>query len=656
MPATLQYRHTKITSPLGEDALLFHAVRGEEEMSRLYEYQLEVLSENPVKPKDLLGQPMTASIGMRDGKQRHFSGYVAEWQDDGDWGGMHKYTLSLVPWLWGLTRRSNCRIFQQKTALDIIKQIFSEHSLQHFKDLTHKTPRTRDYCVQYRETDFNFVSRLMEEEGIFYFFDQSTPGIQNLTLADDNSALKPIANTPTLKYFQPENMERREVDHLYGMGASNRIQSKKYSLKDFDFEAVTKKMEVNVSSPHEFPLAAEQYDYPGSYIQPSDGTNYASVRLEALEAEYERYRGEGNAFNLATGGTFTLDAHYNPEFNQEYLVTGIKFWVQANQYSSSGGEAPEFSEYMGISAIKAATRFRTGQRTPKPVVRGPQTAIVVGPSGEEIYTDKYGRVKVAFHWDRETKFDESSSCWIRVSQLWAGKKWGGIHIPRMGQEVVVAFLEGDPDQPLIVGRVYNADQTVPYALPANMTRSGIQSRSTKGGGDDNFNEIYMEDKLGSELLSINAEKDMKTVVENSSTVSIGFEKKSPGDSETKIYNNRTTTIEMGNDTFQVKKGNQEDKVDMGNRTTTLGMGNDELTIKMGNQTTKLNLGASSTEALQSIELKVGQSSIKVDQMGVTIKGMMIKIEGTVQTSVKGLMTQVNGDAMLTVKGGITMIN
>jgi type VI secretion system secreted protein VgrG len=311
---------------------------------------------------------------------------------------------------------------------------------------------------------------------------------------------------------------------------------------------------------------------------------------------------------------------------------------------------------MAVSAIKSGIPFRAAQRTPKPVMRGPQTAIVVGPKGDEIYTDKYGRVMVAFHWDRETKRDETSSCWIRVSQAWAGKAWGGIMIPRIGQEVIVDFLEGDPDQPIITGRVYNADQTVPYSLPDNMTRSGVQSRSTKGAGTDNFNEIYMEDKKGSELLSIRAEKDMKTVVENSSTIEIGMEKKSPGNLDCKIYNNRTTAIEQGNETFQVKKGNQEDKIDMGNRTTTLGMGNDTLTIKMGNQETKINLGKSATEAMQSIELKVGSSSIKIDQMGVTIKGMMIKIEGTMQTQVKGLMTQVNGDAMLTVKGGITMIN
>jgi type VI secretion system secreted protein VgrG len=407
-------------------------------------------------------------------------------------------------------------------------------------------------------------------------------------------------------------------------------------------------------------------------------------------------------------------------------------------YTASAGDEPA---YMNLfSCIPAALPYRPQRTTPKARVYGTQIGVVVGPSGEEIFTDKYGRVKVQFPWDRQGAKDANSSCWVRVGTIWAGKQWGAIHIPRVGQEVIVAYEEGDPDQPIIVGSVYNAEQMPPYALPDNRTQSGIKSRSTLGGEPANFNELRFEDKKGSEHIYFHAEKDFHRVVENNDRHEVGFEKTDQGDqivhihndqwlyvgqptdkgdnpstgvqhtevwnrrevfvgvgkdkcadgdeiheiwnnqalvvgkgngqnpdgSQTvTIYNNRTTTVKTGNETLEVQQGNRTvnvgtgndtHEIKTGNRGVTIDMGNDTLTIKMGNQTTKLNLGASSTEAMQSITLKVGQSSIVVDQMGVTIKGMMIQIEGQVMTEVKGLMTQLSGDAMTTVKGGITMIN
>jgi type VI secretion system secreted protein VgrG len=281
-------------------------------------------------------------------------------------------------------------------------------------------------------------------------------------------------------------------------------------------------------------------------------------------------------------------------------------------------------------------------------VQGTQTAVVVGPPGEEIFTDKYGRVKVQFHWDREGQNNATSSCWIRVGTPWAGKNWGIIHIPRIGHEVIVDFLEGDPDQPIIVGSVYNADMMPPYALPANKTQSGVISRSTLGGSPANFNQIRFEDLKGSEQVLIHAERNQDIEVEKDETHWVGHDRKKT------IDHDETTSI--GHDRTETVKNNETITIDQGNRTVTLNMGNDSLTIKMGNQTTKINLGKSETEAMQSIELKVGQSSIKLDQTGVTIKGMTIKVEGQIMTQVKAPMTQVNGDAMLTLKGGITMIN
>jgi type VI secretion system secreted protein VgrG len=391
----------------------------------------------------------------------------------------------------------------------------------------------------------------------------------------------------------------------------------------------------------------EQYDYPGGYVENADGSHYSKVRLEALQSDYERFSGEGNVAGLEVGALFKLVDHPRQDQNKEYVVTGMEYRLQSNRYKSVSDSAGDFDEKVGIFAIAKTQQFRAAHRTPRPVVRGPQTAIIVGKAGEEIWTDQYGRVKVKFHWDRAENRDETSSCWVRVSQPWAGKGWGAIAIPRIGQEVIVDFLEGNPDQPIITGRVYNAEQAVPYALPDNATQTGIKSRSTKGGGQDNFNEIRMEDKKDKEEIYVHAEKDMNVIVENNATLKVGFDKKDKGNQTIDIYNDRTTTLEQGNDKLQLKQGNRQVVLDMGNHT---------LSIKQGNQETKVDLGKSTLEAMQSIELKVGQNSIKIDQSGITIKGMMINIEGTTMAEVKSPMTTVKGDGMLTAKGGIVMIN
>jgi type VI secretion system secreted protein VgrG len=409
----------------------------------------------------------------------------------------------------------------------------------------------------------------------------------------------------------------------------------------------------------------EIYDYPGAYAQRFDGVNpgggdrsadlnhifedgprTAEVRMQEEAMSSLAINGEGTCRHFVTGHWFTLERHFNAD--GKYLLTGIEHSGRfAADYFRSGSESEEFVYRNTFTCIPFDLPFRPRRTTPRPFVHGAQTAVVVGPAGEEIFTDKYGRVKVQFHWDRQGKNDANSSCWIRVGTLWAGKQWGVIHIPRIGQEVIVDFLEGDPDQPLIVGSVYNAETMPPYDLPANKTQSGVKSRSSLGGTPANFNEIRFEDKKGCELLHIHAERDQEIEVEHDESHWVGHDRKKNVDHDetTKIGHDRTETVSH----------DETITIDQGNRTVTLNMGNDSLTIKMGDQTTNINLGKSETEALQSIELKVGQSSIKLDQMGVTIKGMTINVEGQVMTQIKGTMTQVNGDAMLTLKGGLTMI-
>ena len=344
---------------------------------------------------------------------------------------------------------------------------------------------------------------------------------------------------------------------------------------------------------------------------------------------------------MTSGYKFDVKEHYRREVNQTYLLTSLKQSMDTSSYDAGAEGRSDYSNQ--FEAIPFSVTYRPLLKTPRPVIQGLQTAVVVGPSGEEIYVDKYGRVKVQFFWDRVGKKDENSSCWVRVSQYWAGKGWGSIHIPRIGQEVIVEFLEGDPDHPIITGRVYNADQTVPYALPDNMTQSGVKSRSSKNGSTDNYNEIRFEDLKGSELILAHAEKDLTTEVENDEKRTVGH------DRTTTIKNNETKTVTEGDETITIEMGKQTITI-QGNQTLTIKQGNQSTTLNMGNQSTKVDLGKIETEAMQSIELKVGQSSIKIDQMGVTIKGMMIKIEGQIQVQVKGMMTQVNGDAMLDAQG------
>jgi type VI secretion system secreted protein VgrG len=371
---------------------------------------------------------------------------------------------------------------------------------------------------------------------------------------------------------------------------------------------------------------------------------------------------------MMAGYKFILDRL--EKANGDYVLVSVRHSARlGGEYRSKLGGDDETAYSNTFSCVPAALTFRPPRVTPKPVVHGTQTAVVVGPAGEEIFCDKYGRVKVQFHWDRQGKNDANSSCWVRVGTCWAGNQWGAVHIPRIGQEVIIAFEEGDPDRPIVVGSVYNAERMPPYTLPENKTQSGLKSRSTTRGTPSNFNELRFEDKKGAEQVYFHAEKDFDRVVENNDTLKVGFMKKDQGDQTIEVFNNqtlkvgtsqasegsqtvtiykdRTTAVETGNDSLDVKQGN---------RSVVIDMGNDSLSIKMGNQTTKIDLGSSTTEAMQSIELKVGQSSVKLDQTGVTIKGMMISIEGQMQTDVKGTITQINGDAMLKCQGGITMIN
>ncbi|WP_394353064.1 type VI secretion system Vgr family protein [Metapseudomonas otitidis] len=522
----------KVSSPLGGDVLLLDRLDGHDELGRLFDYELELVSEDHNLQLDaLLGKPMGVSVELPDGGQRYFHGIAARCSQSSGTGQFAGYRVTLRPWLWLLSRTSDCRIFQNKTVPDIVKQVFRDLGFSDFEDALTRSYREWEYCVQYRETSFEFVSRLMEQEGIYYYF-RHEQSRHVLVLSDAYGAHTTAPGYGSVPYYPLED-QMRERDHVYDWHLAREVQPGSLALNDYDFQRPSARLEVrsSISRSHsnaEHPL----YDYPGEYVQTGDGEQYARNRIEAIQTQYERVQLRTNARGLGAGHLFKMTGYPRADQNREYLIIGARYAVSQEAYESgSTGGTLQFNS--SLECIEARQPFRPMPTTIKPIVQGPQTAMVVGPKGEEIWTDQYGRVKVHFYWDRHDQSNENSSCWIRVSQSWAGKNWGHIQIPRIGQEVIVSFLEGDPDRPIITGRVYNAEQTVPYDLPANATQSGIKSRSSKGGTPANFNEIRMEDKKGAEQLYIHAERNQDIVVENDETHSVGHNRtKSIGNDET----------------------------------------------------------------------------------------------------------------------------
>jgi len=549
-------RLAKITSPLGPDVLLLNEMGGGEELGRLFNYELQLNSlDANIDLNQLLGKPMSVSLQLADGGERYFHGLVARCSQNIDQGQFASYQVTLRPWLWLLSRTSDCRIFQNLSIPQIIKQVFRDLGFSDFEDALSRPYREWEYCVQYRETSFDFVSRLMEQEGIYYFF-RHEQDRHVLVLADAYGAHATVPGYTSVPYY-PKDEQQRERDHMHNWHLAQEVQPGSLELNDYDFQRPSASIDVRSAMPRphtagDYPL----YDYPGTYVKSEDGEHYARTRIEALQTLHEQVEFSGNARGLGSGHLFSLTGFSRRDQNREYLILGARYYITQERLESGGGAASaQFDS--SLTCIDAQQSFRPLANTHRPIVKGPQTALVVGPKGEEIWTDQYGRVKVHFYWDRHDQSNENSSCWIRVSQSWAGKNWGSMQIPRIGQEVIVSFLEGDPDRPIITGRVYNAEQTVPYDLPENATQSGMKSRSSKGGSPANFNEIRMEDKKGLEQLYIHAERNQDIVVEVDESHSVGH------DRNKSIGHNETVTI--GNNRLRIVK--QEDILSVGQKKT-----------------------------------------------------------------------------------------
>jgi type VI secretion system secreted protein VgrG len=650
---TQDNRPMRVSSPLGKDVLLLEGLDGRESVSSPFLFRLRLLSEKPdIDPKSLLRQNMVVTMTLDDGSERYINGVVRRFTQHGMKEGLATYEAEIVPWLWFLALTQDCKIYQNLSVPDIVEKVFKAQGFSDFTVACTGSYSTREYCVQYRESHLDFVSRLLEEEGIFYYF-KHTEDKHTLVLADANGSIGPCPGQGSVPISQQELVDK---DVITALQAEQAVYIGQVSLKAYDHLQPS----LTLASSLQGAGKGEVYDYyPGKYTKKEDGDRYARLRLEAQEAKQQTVRGSGNSRNLHSGHKFTLEQHYRDDVNTAYVLLEVEHSAEAAGYRA--GEEDTFRYENHFTAVPHSVPYRPEQRTSKPVVHGSQTAVVVGKSGEELWTDKHGRVKVQFHWDRDGKKDENSSCWVRVASPWAGKSWGAIQLPRIGQEVIVDFLEGDPDHPIITGRVYNAEQTPPYDLPANQTVSGLKSRSSKGGGTENFNEIRMQDEKGKELFVIHAEKDQQVEVENDCTVTVGHDQKIT------IENDRTEEVK-GNEKITITKDRTEEvkgneKITITKDRTEEVKGNDSLKVMKGltitvmeDITIKSDTGQIAGSALKQIELKVGANSIVINQQGVTIKGIKVSVEGTAQAEMKSVMTSVKGDAMLKAEGPMTQVN
>ncbi len=619
-------RFLYISSSLGPDELLLESFTGGEAISHLFSFQLELWSENAaIKFEDILGQGISFGvIGPSGCEPRHINGIVTSFTQLPGTFRLSRYRATVAPKIWVLTRTQNLRIFQDKDVPDILKQV-----LQGF-DVTWELQKSypkREYCVQYRETDFSFISRLMEEEGIFYFFRHTASG-HKLVIADDAVSHQDIAGDATLIYDEVVGGTRDEL-RITGWMKTQELGSGKNTLQDYNYGKPM--LDMMVTQPimasvqvgkvtHKLKVGGndqfEVYDYPGNYGiryqavgDKSTGTGLAKTGMEEMELSQFSIRGQSNVHCLIPGYRFTVTRH--PNADGTHVLGSVTHSAVEGDFHS-GDKTVESHYENTFTCFPVALRYHPARTTAKARVWGCQTAVVVGPAGEEIYTDDKARVKVQFHWDREGQNDAASSCWIRVASFWAGQGWGAIHLPRIGQEVVVDFLEGDPDCPIIVGSVYNAVKTPPYSLPDNKTQSGIKSRSSKGGGTANYNEIRFEDKKGSEEILIHAEKDLTTEVEHDETRTVQH------DRSVTVGNNETKKVGAKQD---ITIGSSKTEQVGSDKSLTVG-GSETRTIASSRSVT-----IASDDSLTAMTIEVTATSISITAPSISITGN-VTIAGT----------------------------
>ena len=594
---TQDTRIGSLTTALGKDKLVLLRAIVSEGLSELFEINIEALStEANLDFAKAIGENCSVALKNYDGSQRYFSGILTASQWTGTRNEYYSYRLTARPWLWLLSRSSDCRIFKDKTALVIIKDVFAKHGLGGVTDLTGCKYEEIKYCVQYRETDLDFVCRLMEEFGIYYYFNHAN-GKHDLVLSDSLSSHLPKSGGEKLIYRPIPGSQRRKEEHLFNWAAERTFNTGKVILNDYDFKQSATSLLAEKSGGGGYRNdTLKIYDYPGRYKVKSQGETLARIKLEAEQAADKRCYADGDSVFCMPGSLITLAEHPHSSQNRRYLVVRASHSYSSDAYRTSdagGGEEIYAGRY---EFLPSDVPFRAPQVTPRPIVHGPQTAKVVGEG--EIDVDADGCIMVQFHWDR----DKIQSRRVRIAQVWSGIKWGGIYIPRVGQEVVVEFVEGDPDRPLVIGTVYNNEHPTPYPLPDEKTIAGVKSNSTTGGGG--FNEFVFDDKKGSELVRMHAQKDLAAKIEHDEARDVG----------------NIVKIDIGNNKI----------VDIGN--------------------------VWEVTAGTKIEFTVGQSKITMDPSSITIKSPMITIKADVKLDGSSPLTTIKGDATLILKGGVVLIN
>lgn len=657
-------------------------------LSEPFTMTLDVLALEPIDFAPALYKGVSIDMQAKSQVARPFHGllYAVERHDDDQT--VVRYQLTVRPWLSALHERSDMRIFQDKTAREVIEAVFGDAGFSDydFSAVEGQLAR-REYCVQFRETDFAFISRLLEDEGLYYYF-RHEQGRHVLVVCDGPGGHQPPPNTPSVDYVSNSGDRGRRKINIWRWSERLSTSVGSVDVSEHHFFTPRERNAGNASPSDDGPVRAESalYEHPAGIGALSEAgvikggklgaesKREAQIRLEGLRAEHHRFVGEGDAFEIGAGDKLTLAKHPQGRLNGDYLLLGVTHVFSSESYRS--GEAEDHVLEVHLEAIPFATRWRPPRVTPRPLVGGPQTARVVGPlkdpgpTDDTIHVDEYGRVKVQFFWDREGRWLQNSSCWVRVSQGWADGGFGSVMLPRIGQEVIVDFLDGDPDRPIITGRVYNADKMPPYALPGKKTVSTIKSRTVgKPGsypeaeeppksGEPGFNELRFEDAGGKEEVFLHAQRDRKTWVR------LDHEEKVGRDQTQRIGRDRKAAVHR-HQLLEVETGDETRKVTKGSRKTTINK-DDKLTVEKGNSVTKVSAGDYSVtvskgkaviEAKQSIELKVGQTSIKLTPAAIEMKAMNIKIDAKTALAAKGgLTTDLKAGLSFTINGMIVMIN
>ncbi|KVV19428.1 type IV secretion protein Rhs [Burkholderia cepacia] len=649
-----------LDSPHGDD-LKFHTLDGSDELGRLFEFRIEALADShSLSLKDMLGKPVTVRIEQQDLSTRYLNGIVARASLAGRRAERYYgYELIVRPWLWLATRRSDCRIFQNKTVPEIVQEVLSTYGFPIENHLA-ETYVPRDYCVQYNETDAAFVSRLMEFEGIYYWF-RHAEDTHTLMLSDAMSSHTALPGYETIPYIARDRTAIADEEHIDGWLPAQEVSVGKHQTTDYDYT----KPRADLSSQKVDPRGHDHdsfasFEWPGGYRDDAPGAHYSRVRLEEQQAEHERASADTDVRGAAPGYLFTLAHCPRADQNREYLIVRCQYRFQENAYASDqGAEAVVHQTMMLVQP--SSLPYRSPRDTPRPRTNGPQTATVVGPPGEEIWTDQYGRVKLQFRWDRYGQSNQDSSCWVRVSSPWAGGGFGGVQIPRVGDEVVVDFLNGDPDEPIVTGRVYNGEKMPPWGLPGSATQSGLLSRSSPGGTTEHANAFRFEDKKGAEQLWMHAERNFDAETELDHSLSVGNNHThTVGNDETmQVKNNRQRSVGQ-NETVNIGQnrvaqiGANETHGVVGNRTRTVGQ-NETVTIAANRDAT---IGGVHTETVAKGKTEtIGEAkTLNVGQMYQTTSQDMKTLVASAHTEEIGTRTSTIAKAHTHTVGGEHTVN